>query len=217
METPRNPVLSESDAFRLTVALVALALASALIGWLSEPLIGTIVFLVLAFVAFCAYLLSPEPHRRRPLRAAASEPHPHGSPGRRRVLVVANDALAGEHLRERIAGADDVEVEVDVLAPVLSSRIHLAVSDIDEERREAYERLERSLAWARSQGFRARGEIGDPSPATAMEDELRAFGADQVIVVTASAAVEDRQEREQLQRLRAELEIPVLHVATAGR
>jgi hypothetical protein len=104
------------------------------------------------------------------------------------VLVVANETLGGSELRERILGSGSERVEVDVLAPVLTSRVHLGVTDIDRELDEARERLRRSLAWARAHRIHARGEVGSTSPVVAIEDELRAFGADEVIVVTHTRA-----------------------------
>ena len=71
-----------------------------------------------------------------------------------------------------------------MLAPVLTSRAHYAVSDVDHELEHARTRLERSLAWASAHGITARGRVGDPSARTAIEDELRDFGADEIIVVT---------------------------------
>jgi hypothetical protein len=72
--------------------------------------------------------------------------------------------------------------------------------------------LEISLAWAREQGISARGEVGDPSPTSALEDELRDFGADEVIVVTHPSERETWQERGELERLRRELDVPITHV-----
>ena len=99
-----------------------------------------------------------------------------------------------------------------MLAPVLASHLHYAVSDIDGELAEARTRLERSLAWAHEHKIVARGEVGDPNPTTALEDELRTFGADEVIVVTHPRDRETWQERGELARLRRELDIPVTHV-----
>lgn len=214
----RNPIRSETDAFRLTVAGAALMVVGVVVGWLTQPLVGAIVFAVLALAALALYMSRPESDRRRPLRAAAQEPHPHGAPpGTRHVLVVANEQLDGQELRDRIRGRNGQRVEVDVLAPVLSSRTHLAYTDIDRELRNARRRLARSLAWTRAQGFLARGEVGDPSPTTAIEDELRDFGPDEVIVVT-SRSVEPRwQEQTELDRLRDELQVPVVQVATQRR
>ena len=110
-------------------------------------------------------------------------------------------------------GLTDAEIELDILAPVLSSRAHLACGDIDHELHDAHERLSRSLAWARREGFAARGEVGDPSVTTALEDELRDFGADAVIVATRRAESSSWQESTELERLRAELAVPVVQVA----
>ena len=95
---------------------------------------------------------------------------------------------------------------------MLTSHLHYGVSDIDRELAQARARLERSLAWAREQGIPARGEVGDPSASTAIEDELRDFGADEVIVVTHPRERETWQEHGELERLRRELDVPVTHI-----
>ena len=132
------------------------------------------------------------------------------------VLVVANEALAGAELAELILQHGREHVDVDVLAPVLASPLHYAVSDIDRELAEARTRLERSLAWAHEHKIVARGEVGDPNPTTALEDELRSFGADEVIVVTHRRDRETWQERGELARLRRELEVPITHVVVGN-
>jgi hypothetical protein len=61
------------------------------------------------------------------------------------VLVVANETLAGAELAELILQHGRDHVEVDVLAPVLASHVHYAVSDIDGEVAEA--RTPSSARW----------------------------------------------------------------------
>jgi hypothetical protein len=214
----RIPTRSEQEAFRLTIAGVVVIGVSVLIGWLTEPVVGVAVFALALVLAAIAYLRAPNPDRHTPMREAALEPHPHrASPGKRHVLVIANEALSGDELLERIVGRDDERIEVDILAPVLTSHRHYAVSDIDRGREDARARLERSLAWAREHGVKARGEVGDPNPTTAIEDELRGFGADEVIIVTHPSEQETWQERGELERLRRELEVPVTHVVVGDR
>jgi hypothetical protein len=209
----RLPVRSESEAFLLAVASAVVIGISVLIGWLTEPLAGAVVFGCIFVLATVAYLRADNPDRRRVLSDAAHERHPHGArAGTRHVLVVANETLAGDELRERITLVNGEHVEVDVLAPVLTSHLHYGVSDIDRELAEARTRLERSLAWAQEHGLVARGEIGDPNPTTAIEDALRDFGADEVIVVTHSRERETWQEQGELGRLRRELDVPITHV-----
>jgi hypothetical protein len=209
----RPPVRSEVDAFRLTIAAALVIAGSVLIGWVSEPVAGLVVFAIAVVAAAIAYVHVARRDRPAVLRQAVSEAGPHDS-GRagRHVLVVANVTLAGTELTELIRRRGDDQVEVDILAPVLASRIHYAASDIELELADARTRLERSLAWARERRIVARGEVGDPNPTTAIGDELRAFGADELIVVTHPRDRETWQERGELARLRHELDVPVTHV-----
>jgi hypothetical protein len=214
----RVPIRSEQEAFRLAIAGVFAVGVAVLIGWLTEAVIGAAVFGAMVVIALVAYLRAANPEQRMVLREAASAPHPHGAPaGKRHVLVVANEVLEGAELRGQILRANGDGVEVDVLAPVLASHVHLAVTDVDREVGQARARLERSLEWARENGIVARGEVGDPDPQSALEDELRDFGADEVIVVTHSRERDSWQERGELERLRRELDVPVRHVVVRPR
>ena len=212
--TMRLPIRSETEAVRLVFAGAAIVGISVLIGIVTTALVGVAAFVLALVVAAVAYLRAGNPDARTPLHDAEHGPHPHGAPpGTRHVLVVANETLAGDELTDRITHGDSRPVEVDVLAPVLTSHLHYAMSDIDTELANARTRLQRSLAWAREHGIAARGEVGDPNPAIALEDELRDFGADEVIVVTHRREQETWQERGELERLRRELDVPVTHVA----
>jgi len=209
----RTPIRSEPEAFTFAMLSAAAIVVCVLLGWLVAVWLGVALFAVALLAAVAAYLRAPNPDRRAALREAEHAPHPHGArDGRRHVLVVANETLAGDELRERILDGHGAGVEVDVLAPVLTTHLQLGVTDVDRETAAARERLERSLAWARAQGIDARGTVGDASPALALEDALRDFGADEVIVVTHPRDRELWQERQELERLRGELDVPVDHV-----
>jgi hypothetical protein len=210
----RVPFGSEAGAFRFTLGAAVVIGASVFIGWLSAPVAGLAVFAAatvsVALSRVCVALRDrPAALRRAMSDAALDRARRHAG---HHVLVVANEALAGAEVSELILRHGREHVEVDVLAPVLASHVHYAVSDIDRELAEARSRLERSLAWAHEQRIVARGEVGDPNPTTALEDELRTFGADEVIVVTHPRERETWQERGELVRLRRELDVPVTHV-----
>jgi hypothetical protein len=210
----RNPILSETEAFGVVVTITAITAIAVLVGLLMSNLAGIVVFVVLAGVAFVVYMGRPEDRRRKPLRIAAHESHLPGPAGRRHVLVVANEALGGERLAESMHRLDARTVQFDILAPVLGSRTHLMLTDLDGETEDARRRLARSVSWARAQGFAVHGAIGEASPVTAIEDELRLHGAEQVIIFTGR---EDRwQERDELERVRQELDVPV-HEISAER
>jgi nucleotide-binding universal stress UspA family protein len=127
--------------------------------------------------------------------------------------VVTSVTLAGEELGRELAAAGGPEVELDVLVPIVASRSHYWASDFDREREEARERLEASLAWAAEHGFAARGEVGDPDPLIAIEDELRDFGADEVIVVRHSGERRSWLANRMLGHLARELDVPVREIA----
>jgi hypothetical protein len=97
---------------------------------------------------------------------------------------------------------------------VRTSRTHLAYTDIDRETTLARRRLACSIAWARDHGLHAHGEIGDPGATIAIEDRLRDSGADEVIIITSDLDPGHWQEEVELERLREELEIPIVHVAS---
>jgi hypothetical protein len=101
---------------------------------------------------------------------------------------------------------------VRIVVPIVCSRIHYVASDIDGELREAGARLEAALAWARTEGLRVSGRVGDPSVALgAIEDELRQAGADEVVISTLPPGRSNWLETGILERLRDDLEIPVTH------
>jgi len=103
----------------------------------------------------------------------------------RRILVIANETLAGQALLEEIdrrAAEDDVEVLV--VCPSLNSRLRHWTCDDTSARRAASERLVQSLATLAALGVDARGEIGDADPVQAIEDALRTWPASEIIVST---------------------------------
>jgi hypothetical protein len=213
----RIPFKTETDAFRVAAALGLLAGASILVGWLASRAYGVVVFAAGIAAGLTFELAGREMDRRSALREAAHAAHRHGaSGGKRHILVVASEKLAGDELRKELRTAGGPGVELDVLAPILASRSHYWASDVDIERAEARARLEASLAWAAEQGFAAKGEVGDPDPLVAIEDELRDFGADEVIIAAHPGERTSWLARRMLGHLQRELDVPVREIAVAG-
>ena len=208
----RVPFKTESDAFRVAVGLGLLLGISLLVGWLASRPYGVVVFAA-GLAAGITFELAGREDGASSLREAADAPHPHGSSGgKRRVLVIAERELGGEELRRQLQTGDGEEVELDVLAPVMASRAHRLASDVDRERAEAQRRLEASLAWAAGHGLSAKGEVGDADPLMAIEDELRDAGADELIVVTHPRERTSWLAKRMLGHLTRELAIPVREI-----
>ena len=209
----RNPVRSEADAFHIVVAGGAVVAASAALGALVDPLAGIALFAGAFAGALIWDLLSRDPDRRRPLQEANAAGRQRARGDARQVLVVANRTLASDELRAEIAERARAGAHVHLVAPILCSRVHYIASDIDAELRDARERLDDALAWAREEGLEVTGVVGDPNVALgAIEDELRRSGADEVLISTHPPKQSNWLETGIVSRLREELDVPVTHL-----
>jgi GABA permease len=209
----RNPVRSETDALYIVYGMAALIAASVVLGALCGPLLGAALLLGGVGGALFWELATKDPDRRRPLREAAADGRRARDSARYRVLVVANRTLHGDELRAELQRAAGEGAELHVVAPIVCSRVHYIASDVDHELAEARVRLDAALAWARAEGLEATGKVGDPNAAlSAIEDELRLFGADEVIISTYPPGRSNWLETGIVEELREELDVPVRHV-----
>ncbi|HEY7793300.1 MAG TPA: universal stress protein [Gaiellaceae bacterium] len=203
----RNPFRSEAEAYRfllLTVGYFALiVVAAAIATWL-----GVVVFVVLTVAVLWLWLRSrtDEPPAREviPSRSADDE---------RRILVVANETVGGSELLAILQEkAEGVNERVLVVCPALNSQVRHWASDEDAARAAAQSRLDASLARLRSEGVQASGEVGDGDPLQAIEDALRTFGADEIVISTHPEGRSNWLERNVVGAARDRFEVPITHV-----
>jgi hypothetical protein len=207
----RLPVHSERDAFRIVMGTVAVAAVSTLVGALTHPLAGVGAFVAAVIIAVVYDLRVKDPDRLRPLREAERAGRASPPAGGPRLLVVANQTLGGHELRTELA-AREPRPALRIVAPILVSRARYVMSDIDTELVFARERLDEMLVWARQQGFVASGAVCAEGPLTALEDELRSFGPEEVLISTHTPQRSNWLEAGVVERAREELDIPVAHV-----
>ncbi len=202
-----NPLRSEAAAYRfllLTIGYFALIVAGTLIfgTW-----VGFTVFVVLSAIALWR-LFNGRREAARPV--AAGVDHAEDD---RRILVVANETVGGSMLVEEIhRRAEGVDEHVLVVSPALNSPLKHWVSDEDGARAEAAERLQRSLVRLRALGVNAEGEVGDADPLQAIEDALRTFGADEIIISTHPEGRSHWLERGVVDAARERFSPPITHV-----
>ncbi len=204
----RNPVRNEGDAFRLvwfTLGyFVVIAVAAKLDRWL-----GLGAFLV--ETAGVIWWLSRD--RPAPAGAPALEAPPAHALGEHRILVVANETVGGASLLAELhRRAEGARVEVLVVAPALNSPVRHWTSDEDPARRAAQERLDASLSAMRDAGITVRGEIGADDPLLAIEDALRTFAPDEIVVSTHPEGRSNWLERGVVEAARERFAVPVTHV-----
>jgi hypothetical protein len=202
-----NPLRSEAEAFRFLIASIGYFGAIVIAAVAGGKWAGLIVFIVLSAGVATWWLRA-----RREERPRQTAPRPHAA-GERRILVIANETVAGHTLRSMILERSlDVREEVLVVTPALNSPLKHWVSDEDDARAAAQERLDASLAKLAEAGVQARGEVGDGDPLQAMEDALRTFGADEIIISTHPEGRSNWLERGVVAKARERFAVPITHV-----
>jgi hypothetical protein len=202
----KNPFRSEAEAYRFVWLTLGSLLLIAVGSWINVW-VGVAVLIVEAIVAAWLLFFRGEPEQPERIASAA-----HGE-NERRFLVIANETVGGRLLRERIAAmSEGVAEKVLVVSPALNSPLKHWVSDEDDARAAAQERLARSLAALRAAGVDADGEIGDGDPLQAMEDAIRTFAPDELIISTHPEGRSHWLERGVVDRARERFDLPVTHV-----
>ncbi len=206
-----NPLRSEAEMFRLVV-IVGIALVPVFVlGLAAGP--GWAAGLLVIEIAGGAYWIWRSTRGAEPHTAVVVSDDDDGV---YRLLVVANETVSGRALLNEIERrcAAHERSEILVVVPALtSSRLEHLAHDVDGAIVEARERLDRSLTTMRAAGLSARGEVGDHhDPNVAIEDALRAFAADEVIVSTHPPQRSKWLERGVVERARKEIPLPVTHV-----
>jgi GABA permease len=203
-----NPLRSEADAFRWVVAIGVGAVSVIVLTLLTRPAIG--VAWAAALLGFGAGIAYRSSRGSLPRDVAVTR----GGDGKRRLLVVANETVGGEALlaeiRNRSRGRGS---EILVVTPALTaSRAAHWASDVDEGIEMARQRMELSLIAIGKLGVKAKGEVGDSDPNVAIEDALRVFPADEIIISTHPPHRSRWLEQGVVERAREAIDLPVTHV-----
>jgi len=203
----KNPLRSEAEAFQFLLGAAVyfglIAIAGVLNRWA-----GLTVFVVLSAAVVWWWL------RARRLEPPRQEtPTRRGDPNERRILVIANETVGGEALRERIEEhSRGHRTNLLVVTPALNSPVRTFTSDVDKAREQAQQRLDASLARLRADGIDANGEVGDGDPIQAIEDALHTFGADEIIISTHPQGRSNWLERGVVTGARERFAVPITHV-----
>ena len=203
-----NPLRSEADAFRWVVVIGAGAVSVIALTLLTRPVIGVV--WAAALIGFGAGVAYRTARGVLPRRVELTR----GGDGKFRLLVVANETVGGEALLEEIRGrCRDRRCEILVVTPALvASRASHWASDVDEAIELARQRMELSLIAIRELGLRAKGEIGDSDPNVAIEDALRVFPADEIVISTHPPERSRWLEHGVVERAREQIDLPIAHV-----
>jgi len=201
----RNPFRSEADAFRFVWLTIGYFAPIVVAAWINKWL-GFAVFAVLT-TGVAVWLFRRSEQERPPKQASAAH-----VPDEHRILVVANETVGGPELLAEVRGRAVGSARVLVVCPALNTPIRHWVSDEDDARAAAQERLDASLASMRASGLEADGEIGDGDPIQAIADAIRTFRPDELILSTHPEGRSHWLERDVVEKARERFDIRLTHV-----
>lgn len=174
---------SEAGTLHLRPAAIPLVIAGLALPVFAGILVGIVLGLgiglglaagalvVTALIVAAARALPDEPIEVAPRRDAE-----------RRVLVVATSEVtpaAAERVARAADGADDVRLVI----PVKGTHLERWLSATDDARERAQDALAHTAGALVAAGLPVSGSLGDGDAGQAIEDELRSFAADRVVVV----------------------------------
>jgi hypothetical protein len=136
--------------------------------------------------------------------------------GTGRLLIVAGVTAASaealpDSVRELIAQAS----EVLLVAPILTSELHLWTNDTDRAREQADQRLASLLAGVETVDpqVRAMGAVGDEIPLNAFDDAVRVFSPDHILIALRTGEQAAWQERDLVPQVKQKFGLPVTVIA----
>ncbi|HYU61848.1 MAG TPA: hypothetical protein VEK39_13905, partial [Solirubrobacterales bacterium] len=202
-----NPLRSEADAFRWFMVIGGACGAVIALSLLTEPRFGAVLGAALIGLGIGLVWRGSRGTLPRKTEIARGDGEVH------RVLVVANETVGGgallDEIRNRCKGQRS---EILVVTPAITSQVKHWVSDVDDALADADQRREESVRTIEDAGFEARGDVGDSDPNVAIEDALRTFPADEVIISTHPPERSRWLERGVVARAREEIDLPITHV-----
>jgi hypothetical protein len=191
----------------IVIGLVAPAIAGfALVGPQLGLAVGALTVTVVIVLAARARYDEPIEVAARPdrrFRMLVVSTRPISEPKEIEQLVAIVDA------GNRALGTGAVEPEVLVLAPATQTRLDRWASDLGKARAQARSALAVSLGTLSAAGLDVRGRVGDGDAVQAIEDELRTYPAQEVVLVRGSELGEH-----EATEIRRRLDRPVREVGT---
>ena len=135
-----------------------------------------------------------------------------------KLLIAAGEAATSADqvpsgIRTLIDSADDILV----IAPSLPGRLHWIASDTDKAKQQADARLSTVLGQLDELGAETRGRVGADDPLLALEDAIREFSPDHLLIGLRTGDRAGWQERRLLDQIQERFAIPMTVFQVADR
>lgn len=197
----------------IPAALLPLVVAALIVPIVLAAVAGGtgLAFLVAAIVLLAIVVVTARARPRGAIEVGAS------GGATRRILLAISEPADDHRTADEVARAlrvDEVMLDTEILAvaPTRPGFLERWASDVGAARAEARRKLEVTVASLPDEGrVSARGQVGDADLVVAVEDALRGFAADEVVLVTGRPD-RDRAGDRAAAELRERLPIPFAHV-----
>jgi nucleotide-binding universal stress UspA family protein len=130
-----------------------------------------------------------------------------------RLLVLTSEPVSADQLRTSLpSDADPTDAEVMVVVPALQeSALRFWMSDADDAIARAEEVRAASMEKLGEAGVAASGDTGEGDPEEAIEDALKTFPADRILLFTRGGDDQRYRENVDPEALQSRFGIPVSH------
>jgi hypothetical protein len=134
-----------------------------------------------------------------------------------KILVLTTEPVTADQLRAALpADSDPKDAEVMVVAPALhKNALRFWVSDADEAISKADDVSHRSVEQLGADGVSASGDTGEGDPDEAIEDALKTFPADRILIFTHPDSEQRYKEGVDPDELQQRFGVPVTQASTA--
>jgi hypothetical protein len=130
----------------------------------------------------------------------------------KKILVLAAEPVSGEALQKAVGHEPAADAEVLVVAPALNTRTRFWLSDPDPAIERADEVQTETVERMAKEGVDAVGDTGESDPLLAIEDALRTFPADQIILFTHAGGDRNWAEEGLVDEVRERVDADVEHL-----
>jgi hypothetical protein len=130
-----------------------------------------------------------------------------------KILVLTSEPVTAQQLRDALgSGSDPQDAEVMVVAPALAdTAMKFWMSDADDAIARAEQVRRESVEGLGREGVSATGDTGEADPYTAIEDALKTFDADRIVLFTHEADAQRYREDLDDSEITERFGIPVDH------
>jgi len=130
----------------------------------------------------------------------------------KKILAVVSEPVSADALKSAIGAPEASEAEVLVVAPALTSKRKLILSDPDPAIERAEQVQEETAERMDEGGVDAAGDTGESDPLLAIQDALQTFPADEIVLFTHAGGEQNWLEQGLVDEAKERFEPPVRHM-----